>query len=178
MGFSTCSGLSSGSLYAFGAQGPFIGIHLLSTPAAIYGLLALIPYIGTFVGSLVAMRLHYVSAFRLLKFSFFCQVLAAAIMFLSFITHHVSLWSLLAPMILLCFGHPIIAATANSMAINNAKNKSNGSAVTTFTAMSVAMFITLLLGLFHTNAPILLPVILFVSLTLMVATYFLCRLSS
>ena len=176
IGFSICSGLSSGSLYAFGAQGPFIGIHLLNTPAAIYGFLALIPYIGTLIGSLVAMRLHYINPFHLLKLSFLCQVLAAIVMFLLFITHLISLWSLLAPMILLCFGHPIIAATANSMAMNSAKNKSNGSAITTFTAMSVAMFITLLLGVFHTNAPILLPAILFLSLGLMCSTYFLCRL--
>src|SRR3990167_1266826 len=57
MGFSSIAGFSGACVYVFGAEGPFIGIHLLHIQPAVYGLLALTPYLGTLAGSIIVVRL-------------------------------------------------------------------------------------------------------------------------
>lgn len=176
IGFAACSGLSSACVYVFGAEGPFIGIHLLHVPPAIYGLLGLIPYSGTFIGSIVVIKFSNFNAIRLIKFAFFLEFIAASIMLILFLQHYVTLMSLLGPMILLCIGHPIIAGTAISLAMNDAIDKSNGSSVMNFTMLSVAMLITFLLAILQITSPVILPVMFFLSLMLMIVFYFSCRL--
>lgn len=176
IGFAICSGLSSACIYVFGAEGPFIGIHLLNTPPATYGFLGLIPYVGTFIGSILVIKFSNFNAIRLIKFAFILELTASIIMFFLFLSDHITLLTLLGPMILLCMGHPIIAGTAISLAMKSAGDKSNGSAVMNFTTMSVAMLITFLLGMLHIASPMILPIMFFLSLTLMIATYFSCKL--
>ncbi len=176
IGFSASAGLSSGCVYVFGAEGPFIGIHLLKVDPAYYGMLGLIPYLGTFLGSLVLMKWCQIEPMRLLKGAFLCELIAALAMFFSFLFGWVSLLSLLSPMVLLCFGHPVLAATGISMSMMESKDKANGSAVMNFTMMTVAMLITLILGILHISSPLILPILFFLSLFLMVAIAFSCGL--
>ena len=168
LGFAICSGLSSSCIYVFGAEGPFIGINLLHVKASNYGFLGLIPYIGTLVGSLVAMKYSKLNPYLLLKMAFAMEMTAAIIMFLFFHFGIINLYSLLGPMVLLCVGHPILAGTAISMAMQEAHDKSNGSAIMNFTTMSVPVF-TLILGLLHIGKAWVLPAIF--SLILMALFY-------
>lgn len=157
----------------FGAEGPFIGIHLLNTPPAIYGLLGLIPFVGTLVGSLLAIRLTHINPMTVLRIAFLFELLGAIIMFVLFVSHIVTLFTLLAPMALLCVGHPILSGTAMTLALRQTSDKANASAVMNFAAMSMPVFITFLLGMLHTSQAWVMPVIFLISLLLMVCVYFL-----
>ena len=92
-------------------------------------------------------------------------------MLLCFLFHVVSLYTLLIPMGLLCIGHPILAGTALSMAIDQTEDKGNGSAVMNFISMSMPVLMTLLLGLLHIGAAWIMPAIFLISLILMSIIY-------
>lgn len=109
VGYALCSGFSSACIYVFGAEGPFIGIHLLHIAPASYGLLGLTPFIGTLLGCVINIRLTQVSGAYMLKFAFLLELIATLIMLLSFLFHMINLATLLLPMGLLCIGHPILA---------------------------------------------------------------------
>lgn len=176
IGFAICSGLSSGCIYVFGAEGPFIGIHLLGIQPATYGLLGLIPYLGTLIGSLLVVRLTRLSAILVLKIAFALEALAAFVMLILFSLHIVSLLTLLGPMILLCMGHPILAGTAAALGMAIALNKAFGSAVLNFTSMSVAMLVTFILSMIHIKSPIILPIMFIFALMMMIITYTVSKL--
>ncbi len=171
IGFSACSGFSSACIYVFGAEGPFIGIHLLNVLPATYGLLGLIPFLGTLIGCLINIRLGLIKPMTMLKAAFFIELTASLIMLFCFIFHIINLVTLLAPMALLCLGHAILTSTAMSLAMNHAEDKANGSAVVSFIALSMPVLMTFLLGILHVGAAWILPLIFIISLGLMFAIY-------
>lgn len=171
IGYAMISGLSSASVYVFGAEGPFIGIHLLNTPAATYGMLALSPYVGTLLGSLIVLNLSHKNPLHILKCAFLTELLGALGMFVFFITGHVSLFTMLLCMGLFCIGHPMIASVCTSLSMKQDADKANTSAVMSFMSMSMPVVMTLLLSALHVSAPWIMPVIFFVALLLMVIIY-------
>ncbi|OGT39801.1 MAG: hypothetical protein A3E81_01360 [Gammaproteobacteria bacterium RIFCSPHIGHO2_12_FULL_36_30] len=175
IGFAMLSGFSSACVYVFGAEGPFIGIHILHVLPAIYGLLGLTPYIGTLLGSIIAMRIAELNPITILKSAFFIELFASLIMLILFLGHHVSLWTLLIPMGIFCIGHPIMSSTGISLSMQQNPDKANTSAVMNFAAMSMPVVMTLLLSEMHIGAPWILPVVMLIALMLMCATYQLIR---
>lgn len=173
IGFALCAGFSSACVYVFGAEGPFIGIHILHFAPAAYGLLGLTPFIGTLIGCLISIRLMSTQPTVLLKLAFLLELIASVIMLFAFIWHFVNIYTLLLPMSLLCAGHPILTSTALSMAMNQTEDKANGSAIMNFTAMTMPVIMTLLLGSLHVSAPWIMPAIFLISLLFMLMTYFL-----
>lgn len=171
IGFSLLAGFSSACIYIFGAEGPFIGIHLLHIPPATYGLLGLIPFGGTLMGSLLNIRLHRISALNMLKLAFGMELTASLIMLMCFLFHWISLITLLLPMALLCAGHPILSGNALSLAMMQTEDKANGSAVMNFVAMSMPVLLTLMLGSLHNAAAWIMPTIFLIALTLMASVY-------
>lgn len=173
VGYALCSGFSSACIYVFGAEGPFIGIHLLHVSPATYGFLGLTPFIGTLVGSLVVIRLNNVDPIRVLKIAFVIELSAALLMFFFFVFHYVTLFTLLILMGLFCLGHPLMAGTAISLAMRQTEDKSHGSAVTNFVAASMAVLITFLLGILHIATAWIMPAIFLISLFFMLCVYIL-----
>jgi DHA1 family bicyclomycin/chloramphenicol resistance-like MFS transporter len=171
VGFSLCSGFSSACIYVFGAAGPFIGIQLLHIKPATYGLWGLTPFIGSFIGCMVNVRLTHVNPMRMLKIAFCMEVTAAIFMLICFLSHWITLGTLLIPMGLLCAGHPIMASTALSLAMNQTEDRGNGSAIMNFVAMSMPVLMTLLLGTFHTTAAWVMPFIFIIALTMIFLVY-------
>lgn len=171
VGYSLCSGFSSGCIYVFGADGPFIGIHLLHIAPATYGLLGLTPFIGTLLGCLINIRLTRVDTKPMLKIAFFLELIAALIMLSSFIFHLITLTTLLLPMGLLCIGHAILTSTALSLAMTQTEDRANGSAIMNFVAMSMPVLMTFLLGILHTSAAWIMPFIFLIALGLMLIVY-------
>jgi DHA1 family bicyclomycin/chloramphenicol resistance-like MFS transporter len=167
VGYSLCSGFSSACIYVFGAEGPFIGIHLLHIAPATYGLLGLTPFIGTLLGCLINIRLTNVNPTYMLRFAFSLELIATLIMLLSFVFHWITLITLLLPMGILCIGHPIMASTALSLAMTQTEDRANGSAIMNFVAMSMPVLMTLLLGILHTSAAWIMPFIFLIALGLM-----------
>ena len=155
----------------FGAEGPFIGIHLLHISPATYGLLGLLPFLGTLIGCLINIRLGFVKAMTMLKAAFFIELFSTILMLFFFVFHVVNLLTLLAPMALLCLGHAILTSTAMSLAMTYAEDKANGAAVMNFIAMSMPVLMTFLLGILHIGAAWILPLIFVIALGLMFAIY-------
>lgn len=170
--FGCISGFSSGCLYIYGAQGPFIGIHLLGFQAAFYGTLALTPYFGTLIGSLLSVRLSHINHIRILGFGYLCEIIASIIMLACFSLGFVSLWSLILPMALFCLGHSFVISIAYSSAMQDETDKANGSAVLGFTNMAIPVLLTLSMGLLHSSSPTLMPILLLTSMILMFVVYF------
>lgn len=171
IGYALCSGFSSACIYVFGAEGPFIGIHLLHIPPATYGLLGLLPFIGTFIGSLIVIRLTDINPLLVLAIAFLFELIASFSMLIFFAFHWVTLLTLLLPMAILCIGHPIMAGTALTLAMRQTEDKGNGSAVMNFAGASMPVLMTFLLGMLHIGAAWIMPLIFLISLFFMVCVY-------
>lgn len=167
VGYALLIGFSGASVYVFGAEGPFIGIALLHVPPALYGLLGFTPYIGTLIGSLIVVRLSQLNPIFLLKMAFLFELTASLVMFFLFVSHIVTLYSLLIPMGLFCIGHPIFAATGASLSMQQSNDKSNASSVMNFSSMTVPIFMTFLLSTLHVAGAWIMPVIFLIGLFLM-----------
>ncbi|MDP1573453.1 MAG: MFS transporter [Coxiellaceae bacterium] len=171
IGFAIITGFSSACVYVFGAEGPFIGIHLLQIPPALYGLLGLLPYIGTLIGSLIGVRLSLYNPMSVIKFAYTIECVATLCMLVLFLLKVVNLWTLLIPMGIFCVGHPIIAATCGSMSMQQDPDKSNTSAVLNFVAMGMPVLMTLLLSILHVSSAWVMPVIFMIGLFGMLFSY-------
>lgn len=173
VGYALLAGLSSANVYVFGAEGPFIGIHLLHISPATYGLLGLTPFLGTLIGALLVVRLTRLHSMLVLQIAFLLEFIAALMMLLFFSFHLVSLITLLLPMSLLCMGHPMLTGTAAALAMRETEDKANGSAVMNFVAMSMSVVMTLLLSMLHVGQAWIMPLIFMIALFLMITIYYL-----
>jgi DHA1 family bicyclomycin/chloramphenicol resistance-like MFS transporter len=178
MGFSMIAGFSGACIYVFGAEGPFIGIHLLHIQPAMYGMLALLPYFGTLTGSLIVVRLTKINPSVVLKIAFVFELIGSMIMFILFACHIISLEAMLIPMGIFCIGHPIISATTISLSLQQTNDKSNGSAVVNSMSIFIPVLMTFLLTALHTQRAIVLPFIFLISLILMACTFLFSTKSS
>lgn len=169
--FSIIPGFSSACIYVFGAEGPFIGIHLLKIEPAVYGFLALTPYLGVLIGSVLSVRTSHLNVYFMLKLAFLLELIGSLLLLILFSVHWISLWTMLIPMGLFCIGHPIIASGGLSFATQQTQDKGNGSAVSNFFAVGVTVILTVMLTVLHTHSPIVLPAILLMGLILMAITY-------
>ena len=174
VGFAIIAGFSSACVYVFGAEGPFIGIHLLKIQPAIYGMLGLLPYCGTLLGSLMGVRLSKHNPLSVIKMAYAIECIGTLLMLILFLLHLVNLWTLLIPMGLFCVGHPIISAACASMSLQQDSDKANTSAVLNFIAMGMPVLMTFLLSVVHVPHAWIMPVIFVVGLIAMFAAYVAC----
>jgi len=171
VGYSLCSGFSSSGVYVFGAVGPFIGIYLLHFQPSTYGILGLLPFFGTFIGSLVIIRLSKINAQFVLKLAFFLELFSAVIMFILFLFNIISLITLFVPMAFFFMGHSLLSTTAISLAMRKTHDKANGAAVVNFSSMAMPVCMTFLLGIAHIKAAFFMPLIFLIALFLMASIY-------
>lgn len=170
VGYGLIAGCSAACIYVFGAEGPFIG-HVLGIEPATYGFLGLIPFIGVLLGCLVNLRFTHLDPNRVLKFAFCLELLASILMMIFFAAHWISLWTLLLPMTVLGFGHPMITATSTSLAMTHTEDRANGAAVMSFLLMGVPVFMTLVLSASHATVVWIMPAIFLGTLLLMLFIY-------
>ena len=171
IGFACISGFSSACVYVFGAEGPFIGIHILHTPPAIYGLLSLTPFIGTFIGALIVVRLSKLNPLSAFKMAFSIELTATIVLLILFIFHYVSLMTLLIPMGFFCIGHPIIGGSVLPLSMMQSEDKANASAVMNFATCAMPVIMTFLMGMLHVMHAWIMPVIFLLALTFMISVY-------
>lgn len=171
LAMAACTGFSSACLYVYGAEGPFIGIHILGMNPAIFGTLALTPYLGALVGSLINSKLSDVNANRLLVMAFLFELIATLIMLFCFLSRDISIWLMILPMLLFCLGHAFLVPITYAKAMEDEEDKSNGAAVLGFIAVSMPVLITLLLSQIHIQKAWIMPVLFLISLCLMLIVY-------
>lgn len=170
VGCGLIAGCSGACIYVFGAEGPFIG-HLLGIKPATYGFLGLIPFIGVLLGCLANLRFTHLDPKRVLKCAFFLELFASVLMLICFMSHWISLWTLLLPMTLLGFGHPMITATSTSLAMTHTEDRANAAAVMSFLLLVVPVLMTLILSVSHAAVVWMMPAIFLGTLALMALVY-------
>ncbi|OGT25566.1 MAG: hypothetical protein A3I77_04600 [Gammaproteobacteria bacterium RIFCSPLOWO2_02_FULL_42_14] len=171
IGYACIAGFSSACVYVFGAEGPFIGIYMLHTPPALYGILSLTPFIGTFIGALIVVRLSKLNSLLVFKMAFAIELSASLVLFFLFIFHFVSLYTLLIPMAFFCIGHPIIGGTILPLSMKQSADKANASAVMNFSSCAMPVAMTFLMGTLHVPYAWIMPVIFLIALALMISLF-------
>ncbi|EKD91911.1 MAG: hypothetical protein ACD_29C00310G0003, partial [uncultured bacterium] len=171
LGFAAISGFSTACIYVFGIEGPFVAIHFLHLQPAIYGMSAMLPYVGALIGALIMMRLSAFNPLSVIQFAIGIEVTAALLMLTLFIFFQLTLWAMLLPMTLFFIGHPILSGTSLTVSMQQTPDKSNGSAVVNFASMCTPVLMTFTLGILHTSHAWIMPIIFLISLFLMSVTY-------
>lgn len=176
IGYAMMGGFSGSIGYVFGAEGPFIGIHILKLSPAVYGLLGFLPYFGTVLGSVIAMYTSHLSAKKIMFLAYIIELISSLTMLLLFIFDRLSLIILLLPVGIFYIGHALLASNAISLSTQQDQDKANTSAVSSFTMMCMPVGMTLLLSLFHAASIWIMPMIFLIAVVLLGLTYWLfCR---
>jgi predicted MFS family arabinose efflux permease len=136
-----------------------------------YGTLSFLPFLGTFSGSLLGVRLSKFKPVFALKIAFLIESICALSMFLFFKSGVLNVYTLLIPMIVFCIGHPIIVSTAYSVSMAQKEDKANSSAVVNFVGMCVSVFGILILNTIKDNSILIMPSIFLLCMLAMVLTY-------
>jgi DHA1 family bicyclomycin/chloramphenicol resistance-like MFS transporter len=171
VGYSFIAGLSGACLYIFSAEGPFIGIHLLGYSPSFYGLIGLVPYIGTIIGALIMIKTTHINPKKIIFLALSIEGLGMLVMFCCFVAHFVNMVTLLAPTMLIFAGNVMLYGTSASLGIRQSTDKANASAVVNFLALSMAMMGTFIFSLLHNSAPWVMPTLFLGALFLMGAVY-------
>lgn len=169
--FSMIYGLSGACVYVFCSQGSFIGEHFLSLSPARYGLLALTPYFGTLLGSMVSIRMTHINSHNMLKIGFCLEALGTFVLLLSFLFNWISIVSFLLPVGILFVGHAMIVSNATILAMVKMKDKANSSAMMNFIGLVMSVAITFVLGLLNTASALAFPLTLVFILMSMALAY-------
>ncbi len=141
----TCAlmmGCMTSIVYLFAAEAPFIGIEKIGLSADTYGFLNFIPPVGMIIGSLLLnLLIKKREALSILRFGSLGSLCISLLMLSLFALEQVNAWSLFLPMPFIYIGLAFVFATASSMALAHAKNKSNGSAVLNFINMGITVIV-------------------------------------
>jgi DHA1 family bicyclomycin/chloramphenicol resistance-like MFS transporter len=165
-------GLTVLCVYAYAASAPFIGIKYLHIAPETYGLLGLIPYVGTALGALVSGYLsHTHSARSLVKVGAMIELIGAVLLAGAFGFNYVNVLSLIGCGFIFMFGGCLVMSNMASIASSAIEDKANASAVMNFISVSMAVCGTLLLAIIPGSAIFKLPLIFMAALILMAGVW-------
>lgn len=165
------------SFYAFLASAPFIFIDMLHQAQADISFYFIVPMLGYSVGSLIANRLvNRMGLDRIMLLGLSLATLGAGLFFLVVITGHLSVPAVLLTMLLFTAG----GGTASPMALSGAISVLPGATGAAaglygFTQMAYGTICTYTVGLYSPNPALIAASIMFASLLLSQAIFFLGR---
>jgi MFS family permease len=153
-------GLSTAILFIFSQQAPFIGIEMMGLTPREYGWFYLVPSMGIAAGSLLTV---YLSDRMTAKWGMFWGIVgiatASLLMQIFFLGSWISGWALFLPQVVVQLGDALLYNNASSIAVSEAKDKSNASSIVLFINSCWAVFGTFLVGVFDARAFLSLPLI-------------------
>lgn len=168
VGSSTCI------IYTFSALAPFIALQIIGVTPQAYGMYNFIPVIGMLSGSLLSSHIskNYKpeKSIKLGLSIMFIGALALLIMLTLFAHDALSLF---APMFIIYIGCSFIFGNGSALALRDTEDKSNASALLSFINMGSTTIGVLLLGVFHVQSAIVMPLIFLGYLLLGVIWYLL-----
>lgn len=155
--------------YLFVADSPFIGIHYLGLSPSKYGLLGMIPFIGTLIGAFVSVKLSKskLSLLRIIISAYLIQLVSTIVMIILFFIKIINIYTLLVPMIFFMFAGCIILSNLAAIATIELEDKASANAVLQFIVMLSPVISTFILGNIHIASPIVLPLLFFTMLVIM-----------
>lgn len=161
-------GLSGMCVYLFIASAPFIAIDYLGLSPQTYGLVGLIPFIGTALGSIVSAQLSAkFSAKKLMLAGLFLDALAAILLASLLYLMGINLYVLILSGFILMFGNCLIIGNGASIATSTSEDKANASAIMNFINIGLVMLGTLMLAVIPGLPYIKLPIGLLLGILLL-----------
>ncbi|MET3107345.1 DHA1 family bicyclomycin/chloramphenicol resistance-like MFS transporter [Oxalobacteraceae bacterium GrIS 2.11] len=161
-------GLSGVCVYIYIASSPFIAINYLKQSPQYYGLIGLIPYLGTASGSMVSARLTSLfSATALMRMGLFIIFFAAIFLGLLFYLGVINLTILIVCGFILMFGNCLIVGSGASIATAKLEDKANASAIMNFVNVGMVMLGTFVLSVVPGSPMVKLPVMFLLTVVLM-----------
>lgn len=153
-------GLGTCIVYIFASISPFIAINIMHLSPGNYGAYNFIPSAGILVGSLCSNHLGKVwSPAKSLKFGLMLTLFGGLLLLVTLSWFPSSALSLFLPMILLYIGLSFIFGNGAALALKNAKDTGNASAMMSFINMGSAFFVVMVLGELSIQNPVTLPII-------------------
>jgi DHA1 family bicyclomycin/chloramphenicol resistance-like MFS transporter len=157
-------GLLGGSgtciIYTFAAVAPFIAIEIMKISPKTYGVYNFIPVIGMLSGSLLSRYLsNRYTPERIIKLGLFIGLVGVLLLFFSLTLFNHNALSLFAPAFLVYIGSSFIFSNSSALALREADDKSNASALMSFINMSSAVIMVMLLTFFPIHTPMILPLL-------------------
>lgn len=169
-------GLSTAILFIFSQQAPFVGIEIMGLTAEEYGWFYLIPSMGIAAGSLVTV---YLADKLSAKWGMFWGIVviatASLLMQYFFLGSWISGWALFLPQVAIQLGDALLYNNASSIAVSEAKDKSNASSILLFINSCWGFLGTFLVGMFVPRAFLSLPIIFLLICILMLIFWLLVR---
>lgn len=158
-------GLSTAVLFIFSQQAPFVGIEIMGLTPEAYGWFYLVPSMGIAAGSLLT---AYLADRMSAKWGMFWGIASIAtaslLMQYFFLGSWISGWALFLPQVIVQLGDALLYNNASSIAVSEAKDKSNASSIILFISSCWGVLGTFLVGFFDPRAFLSLPAIfLFIS---------------
>ena len=155
-------------IYIYSALAPFIAIHYLSVSPQKFGILGLIPYMGTAVGAIVSSRLTAVfSAESLIKLGYIAEIVASILLGVLFYLGLINLVVLICCGFIFMFGGCLMVGNGSSLATATVEDKANGSAVMQFINVGMPVCGTFALSVIPGSPLIKLPVSFLVAMLIM-----------
>jgi MFS transporter, DHA1 family, multidrug resistance protein len=161
-------GMSGMCVYIYIASVPFIAINNLGLSPQTYGMIGLIPFIGTALGSLVSARLSsFLSAITLMKAGLIINAISAVLLGTLFYFGVLNLSNLIFSGFILMFGNCVLVGSGASIATSTSIDKANASAIMNFINVGMVMLGTFILAMVP-GAPIIkLPLLFLLIIILM-----------
>lgn len=152
-------GLSGMCVYLYVASAPFIAITYLHFSPEKYGIIGLIPFIGTALGSIVSARLAAIyPVMTLMRAGFIVDIVSAVALALLFSLGFTNVVVLIACGFVLMFGNCLIVGGGASIATSTSEDKANASAIMNFINVGMVATGTFMLALVPGSPLIKLPV--------------------
>ncbi|OGT31543.1 MAG: hypothetical protein A3E87_00320 [Gammaproteobacteria bacterium RIFCSPHIGHO2_12_FULL_35_23] len=161
-------GLSAMCIYGYAASAPFIAIHDLGISPEKFGIIGLIPFIGTGLGSLVSAHLSKtLSAKTVIKMGWAIEAIASLFFAILFYLGIISFLILIIAGFVFMFGGCLVMSNCTSIATSKLDDKANASAVMNFINVGMSVFGTFLLAITPGDAVFKLPGIFILALVCM-----------
>lgn len=161
-------GLSGVCVYIYVASSPFIAINYLKLSPQTYGLVGLIPFLGTALGSVVSARLSSkLSATSLMRIGLIVNAISAILLATLFYLGFVNLTILILSGFILMFGNCLVVGSGASIATSTSEDKANASAAMNFINVGMVMLGTCILAIVPGSPIVKLPIMFLLTMVLM-----------
>lgn len=161
-------GLSGMCMYMFVASAPFIAIDTLKITPEQYGVIGLIPFIGTALGSFISAKFSTTfSVTMMMRVGFIIDIISAILLAGLFYLGFVNLIVLISCGFILMLGNCLIVGAGASTATSTTEDKANANAIMNFINVGMLMLGTFILAIVPSSPIIKLPIFFLIAVTCM-----------
>jgi DHA1 family bicyclomycin/chloramphenicol resistance-like MFS transporter len=166
--WSCLMGLSTAIIFIFAQEAPFLVVDQMGFSPQEYGVFYLVPAFGIAGGSLATAWLaDKMTPLTAMLVGILTMLIGSLLMGYFFLGSWVNGWALFLPQVIVQFGDAILYTNASSIALSEADDKSNASAIMLFINSIVSVAGTFLAGVFAPRALLSLPIVFIIITAIM-----------